>query len=93
VTTKPAMVNLRVTALHGYAVYARTVTLVAIGTGFYASPRVTSTAVGVHVIVVRDTGRALVLRVTTRSPRARGWHTLTIRLANGRQARVNYLTK
>ncbi|MHB1088185.1 MAG: beta strand repeat-containing protein [Acidimicrobiales bacterium] len=86
-------VNLHTTGAHGFAVVGRTVVITITGGGFYGQPRLTSTAVGVRAIVIKDNGRMLTVRVTTTSVRARGWHTFTIRLANGKMAKVNYLTK
>ncbi|MHB1210556.1 MAG: beta strand repeat-containing protein [Acidimicrobiales bacterium] len=89
---KPA-VNLHTTGSHGYAVVGRTVMLRITGGGFYGQPKLTSTAPGVRAIVTKDNGTMLTVQVTTTSVRARGWHTFTIRLANGKMAKVNYLTK
>ncbi|MHB1208924.1 MAG: beta strand repeat-containing protein [Acidimicrobiales bacterium] len=85
--------NLHTTGAHGYAVVGRTVVITITGGGFYGQPKLTSTAVGVRAVVIRDNGKMLTVRVTTTSVRARGWHTFTIRLANGKMAKVNYLTK
>jgi hypothetical protein len=89
----PPAVNLHTTGAHGFAVVGRTVTITITGGGFYGQPTLTSTAVGVRAVVVKDNGKMLTVRVTTTSVRARGWHTFTIRLANGKMAKVNYLTK
>ena len=86
-------VNLHTTGAHGYAVVGRTVVITITGGGFYGQPKLTSTAAGVNAVVVKDNGKMLTVRVTVRAGAARGWHTFTIRLANGKMAKVNYLTK
>jgi Putative Ig domain len=77
----------------GYAVVGRTVQMVIVGVGFYGDPRVTSSDRGATVRVTHDHGNILVVRITTSFRSPRGWHTLTIRLANGDTSRVNYLVK
>jgi archaellum component FlaG (FlaF/FlaG flagellin family) len=59
------------------------------GTGFYGQPKITSTAAGTKVGVVRDTGKVLTIHVTTKKGIA-GEHTFTVKLANGKSAKVNY---
>jgi hypothetical protein len=95
VTPPPAQggANLHTTGAHGFAVVGKTVTITITGGGFYGQPTLTSTAAGVKAVVVKDNGTMLTVRVTTTSVHARGWHTFTIRLANGKMAKVNYLTK
>jgi hypothetical protein len=78
---------------HGYAVVGRTETLVITGVGFYGDPRVTSNERGTTVRVIHDRGTQLVIRVKVRARSPKGWHTFTIRLANGEVARVNYLVR
>jgi titin len=92
-TTGSVGANLHTTGAHGFAVVGRTVVITITGGGFYGQPMLTSNAVGVRAVVIRDNGSMLTVRVTTTSVRARGWHTFTIRLANGKMAKVNYLTK
>jgi hypothetical protein len=79
--------------VHGYARVGRTVTLVITGVGFYGKPRVTSNERGTSVGVLHDRGTQLVIRVKVRAGSRKGWHTFTIRLANGQTSRVNYLVK
>jgi hypothetical protein len=85
--------NLHTTGAHGFAVVGRTVVITITGGGFYGQPKLTSTAAGVNAVVIKDNGKMLTVRVTVRAGAARGWHTFTIRLANGKMAKVNYLTK
>ena len=80
-------------AVHGSAVPGRTETLVITGVGFYGKPRVTSNEGGTTVVVTHDRGTQLVVRVKVRAGSKKGWHTFTIRLANGQTSRVNYLVK
>jgi hypothetical protein len=79
--------------VHGVAVVGRTRTLVITGVGFSGKPRITSNERGTRVAVVHDRGNALVIRVTVPFGSRVGWHTFTIRLANGETSRVNYLVK
>jgi hypothetical protein len=81
---------LRVTAVHGVAKTGHTVTITLNGTGFYGQPKITSTAKGTKAVVFRDTGKALQLHVTATSKSAKGMHTFTIRLANGKTCKANY---
>jgi hypothetical protein len=89
VVVKPA---LRVTKVHGYAVSGRWVSMTISGTGFYAEPKITSTAPGSRVEVLKDSGTLLTLRVWTKAHIA-GEHTFTIRLANGKSVKANYAIK
>jgi len=93
-TSKPGTTpRFRAIKVHGYAVVGRTRTLVITGVGFYGRPRVTSNERGTIVVVTHDHGSSIVIRVTVRARSPRGWHTFTIRLANGQTSRVNYLVK
>jgi hypothetical protein len=89
----PPVVNLHTTGAHGVALVGKTVVITITGGGFYGQPKLTSTAAGVKAVVIKDNGKMLTVRVTVRAGAARGWHTFTIRLANGKMAKVNYLTK
>ena len=84
-----AVVSFHITGAHGSAVSGKTSTLTISGTGFYGSPRITSTAAGTRVGVSHDTGKLLTIRVTTKKGVA-GERTFTVTLANGKSARVNY---
>ena len=77
------------TVVHGYAVAGRTVTLSIDGSGFSGRPRVTSHA-GTTALVVRDTGRVLVVRVSVKAHSRNGVFTFTITLANGKTCQVRY---
>jgi hypothetical protein len=79
--------------VHGYAVVGRSETLVITGVGFYGKPRVTSNEHGTSVAVLKDRGTQLVVRVKVPARSHKGWHTFTIRLANGQTSRVNYLVR
>ncbi len=91
-TPAPPAPAFHVSAVHGAAVHGKTVTITITGTGFYAQPKITSTAKGVRAVVAKDNGKVLTVRVTT-PMNVRGWHTFTVRLANGKSGKVNYLTK
>jgi hypothetical protein len=86
---KPAF---KVSGAHGTAIAGKTSTLTISGTGFYGQPKITSTAAGTKVGVAKDTGKVLTIHVTTKKGVA-GEHTFTIRLANGKTAKANYLIK
>jgi hypothetical protein len=95
-TTPPPVVTGRphifTTGAHGTAVVGKTVTITISGGGFYGQPRLTSTAAGTRASVSHDSGSLLTVRVTVTSASARGMHTFTITLANGKSAKVNYRT-
>jgi len=63
------------------------------GSGFYAQPKVISNQLGTRFGVLHDRGNVLVTHVTVRGGSHLGWHTLTVRLANGRSCKANYLVK
>jgi hypothetical protein len=91
-TTPPTVQNLFAKHFVGSAIVGRTVVHGIQGGGFYAQPKVTSNNPGTSVRVTHDNGHLLTVRVTTTARGHTGWHTLTIRLANGKICRVNYLT-
>ncbi|HQU26637.1 MAG TPA: IPT/TIG domain-containing protein [Acidimicrobiales bacterium] len=89
--TAPPKPTFHVSAVHGVARHGKTVTLLIVGTGFYGQPKITSNAKGVRAVVAKDNGKVLTVRVTT-PMNVRGWHTFTVRLANGKSGKVNYRT-
>jgi hypothetical protein len=89
----PAPTGPRATGVHGHAVVGKTVTLTISGVGFYGQPRITSTGAGVRAAVSHDSGHLLTLRVSVSKAGHKGWHTFTIRNANGKSCKANYLTK
>ncbi|MBW4078345.1 MAG: hypothetical protein HIU84_07530 [Acidobacteria bacterium] len=91
--TPPVMQQLRAIRAFGFGVAGRITTMRIVGVGFYGQPRVTSTAPGTRVGVTHDYGRQLVLRVMTKAGSPKGAHTFTIRLANGRTCRINYMVR
>lgn len=78
---------------HGVALAGRTVTITISGGGFYGQPKITSTEFGTRAVVSHDSGTSLTVRVSTPANARMGWHTMTIRLANGKACRVNYNVK
>jgi hypothetical protein len=92
-TTPPAPVSFYAAWVHGTPLVGRTVTVMIGGSGFYGQPRITSTEVGTRAVVSHDSGKLLTVRVTVRAGSRKGEHTFTIRLANGKSCRVNYLVK
>ena len=89
----PAAKNPYTTGTHGVAYAGRTVTLTISGGNFYGQPRITSNVAGTRVGVKGDTGSLLTIIVTTPANAAKGWHTFTITLANGKVCRANYNVK
>jgi major membrane immunogen (membrane-anchored lipoprotein) len=77
------------TSVIGYAVAGKTRSLIIHGTGFYGQPHIVSHS-GTTVVVTRDTGQVLVVRVAVRSHSRKGVFTFTIVLANGESCRVRY---
>jgi|HubBroStandDraft_2_1064218.scaffolds.fasta_scaffold45451_1 hypothetical protein len=92
-STPPKPPKFHAIRVAGYAVIGRTVTMSIIGVGFHGNPKITSNERGTIVRVLHDYGNHLVVRITTPRGSRIGWHTLTIRLANGDTSRVNYLVK
>jgi hypothetical protein len=90
-TVSKPPVTFRVTGAHGHAVAGKTVTLTISGSGFYGQPRITSSAAGTRVTVSKDTGHLLTIRVTTPAATKHRSYTFTIRLANGKTGRANYV--
>jgi hypothetical protein len=80
------------TRVVGYAVAGRTVSLAITGSGFYGRPRVTSHT-GTRVLVTKDSGTLLFLKVTVTPRSRRGTFTFTITLANGDKCQVKYVQR
>jgi hypothetical protein len=68
----------------------RTVATEIIGSGFYGDPRVNSNAAGTRVVVTRDTGHVLIIRVKVSKTTKRGEHRFTIIFADGRRTSLHY---
>ncbi|MGH3732180.1 MAG: beta strand repeat-containing protein [Acidimicrobiales bacterium] len=81
-----------VSGVHGAAVAGRTVKITISGIGFYGQPKITSNAAGSKFAVIKDNGRLLTVKVTTRAG-MHGEHVLTVRLANGKTGRAGYNIK
>jgi major membrane immunogen (membrane-anchored lipoprotein) len=77
------------TPITGYATAGKTRTLTIHGTGFYGDPRITS-HLGTTAVVTRDTGKALVVRVTVRAHSRNGVYTFSIVLADGESCQIRY---
>lgn len=78
---------------HGFGFPGRTLIMNIFGSGFYAQPKITSNEFGTRFGVLHDRGNVLVTHVTVRGGSRLGWHTLTVRLANGRSCKANYVVK
>jgi len=68
----------------------RTTVTSIVGAGFYGSPRVTSNVFGTKVVVTRDNGRVLTIRVKIARDTRRGVHTFTIVFTHGERTTVRY---
>lgn len=80
------------TVVRGYVVAGRTVTIAIDGTGFIGQPHVTSHR-GTSAVVVRDTGKVLIVRVTSAARSRNGTYTFTITLADGDTCQVRYIQR
>jgi hypothetical protein len=86
--TPPAAISPFTSGTSGTAKVGKTSTIVVSGGGFFAQPKVTSSA-GIKAVVSGDTGTALTVRVTV-SKNVPGEHTLTFTLANGSVFKANF---
>jgi hypothetical protein len=89
-TSPPAVPT--ATVVKGYAVAGKTKVLTIVGTNFFGQPIVLSHA-GTTVVVTRDTGRALTLRVRVRARSRRGVFVFTVTFSNGQTCRVRYVQR
>jgi hypothetical protein len=85
----PIFSTLSATQVVGHAVAGTSVILTIDGAGFYGRPRVTSHA-GTSVLVTRDTGTLLVVKVTVRARSRNGIFFFTVTAAHGQSTRVKY---
>jgi hypothetical protein len=91
VATSPPTVP-TATTVKGYAVAGKTKVLTIVGANFFGQPIVLSHA-GTTVIVTRDTGRALTLRVRVRAKSRRGVFVFTVTFSDGQTCRVRYVQR
>ena len=92
-TAAPGRHRLFAIKVHGHAIVGSTVRLAITGGGFYGQPRITSNERGTRVGVQHDYGNLLIVKVKVPRRSGHGWHTFTIRVADGRTCKVNYLVK
>ena len=85
----PIFSTLSATQVVGHAVAGTSVILTIDGAGFYGRPRITSHA-GTSVLVTRDTGTLLVVKVTVRARSRNGIFFFTVTAAHGQSTRVKY---
>lgn len=93
VTNPPAPRIVTATRVTGVAEIGRTVTLTIVGKYFTGKPSIKSTNPGTRVVVTRDKGSSLTVRVTASSKAHKGSGTFTITEASGISCRVRYVTK
>lgn len=67
-----------------------TVTTKIIGTGFYGSPRILTSAAGTKVSLLRDNGHVITIRVSVKRHARRGEHTFTLIFARGQRTSLHY---
>ncbi|MDE3044902.1 MAG: hypothetical protein KGJ10_08800, partial [Acidobacteriota bacterium] len=91
-TTAPPITLPAAFVVIGHAVAGRTVPLTITGLGFYGRPKVTSHA-GTSVVVTRDTGSALYVRVYVRPGSRNGVFTFTLTFAGGQICHVRYVQR
>jgi hypothetical protein len=89
-TTPPAVPT--ATTVKGYAVAGKTKVLTVIGANFFGQPIVLSHA-GTTVVVSRDTGHSLTLRVRVRARSRRGVFVFTLTFSDGQTCRVRYVQR
>jgi major membrane immunogen (membrane-anchored lipoprotein) len=80
------------TLVKGTVVAGRTVTIAIDGTGFIGQPKVTSHA-GTSAVVLRDTGKVLIVRVKSAAHSRNGTFTFTITLSDGDTCQVHYVQR
>jgi major membrane immunogen (membrane-anchored lipoprotein) len=88
----PPPPNPTATLVKGYVVAGRAVTIAIDGTGFIGQPRVTSHS-GTSAVVLRDTGKVLIVRVTSAARSRNGTFSFTITLVDGDTCRVHYIQR
>ena len=79
--------------VYGAALTGRTVNVAMTGVGFFGRPTIRSSAPGTSTLVLKDHGNWMLVRVTVSRFTARGVHTFTVILPNGKAARVNYIQR
>jgi hypothetical protein len=85
--------NPHATKVVGSALVGGSVKLTINGVGFYGAPKITSNEPGTKVLVLHDNGVSLEIKIITPAGARVGEHTLTIRLADGKTFKINYLVK
>lgn len=91
VATPPIVLPIA-TRVVGYAVAGRAVTLQIRGRGFFGRPRIVAHA-GTTVVVTKDSGTSLTVRVTVAVRSRPGVYRLVITLPNGKSTSVRYVLR
>jgi hypothetical protein len=92
VANPPPVAVLTATHVKGSAVIGRTVTLTIAGTHFSGKPSIKSSNPGTRIVVTRDTGKSLTVKVTATAKSHKGAGTLTITEGNGKSVKIKYIT-
>jgi len=79
------------TRLVGVARVGKAVTLEVFGSGFHGRPTVTSNEPGTVALVLHDSGKVLIVRVSLMADSAKGWHLFTFHFSfNGEKRTIKY---
>ncbi len=68
----------------------QTVTTKIIGTDFYGRPRIRTSAPGTNVVLLKDNGRVITIRVSVKRGTPRGSHTFTLIFSRGQRTSLRY---
>jgi hypothetical protein len=82
----------KATKTNGFVVPGRTSTIIIVGSNFSGRPKITSHA-GTTVVVARDTGKLLTVKVTVKAGSRNGTYTFTLKFGNGKSCKVKYVQR
>jgi hypothetical protein len=82
----------KATKVNGFVTAGKTKTITITGSGFSGRPKITSHG-GTTVVVARDTGKLLTVRVTVKAGSRNGTYTFTLKFGNGKSCKVKYVQR
>ena len=82
----------KATKTNGFVVPGKTSTITIVGSNFSGRPKITSHA-GTTVVVARDTGKLLTVKVTVKAGSRNGTYTFTLKFGNGKSCKVKYVQR
>jgi hypothetical protein len=82
----------KATKTDGFVVPGKTSTVTIVGSNFSGRPKITSHA-GTTVVVARDTGRLLTVKVTVKAGSRNGTYSFTLKFGNGKSCKVKYVQR